>query len=114
MESKHISQLELRIDELTQENLLLQKELAIKEVISEISQFQQQETDVSDIYNKIFVSINQLLKIEQSREIGFGCPRAVTEAHAKGQRSCVTTNVEAFNVGFMLRMCKQVVRAHKS
>ena len=60
------------------------------------------------------MSINLLLKIEQSREIGFGCPRAVTEAHAKGQRSCVTTNVEAFNVGFVLRMCKQVVGAHKS
>ena len=60
------------------------------------------------------MSINQLLKIELSREIGCGSPCAVPDAPAKGQRSCVTTNVDVFNICFGLRMHKQVVRAHKS
>lgn len=57
-------QLEARVLEVERENEMLQKELAVKNIISEISQFQGKNEDINEIYNKIFNLISNVVMID--------------------------------------------------
>jgi len=47
-----------------QENIVLQKELAVKSVISEIFQYQEITDDINDVYQKIYTLISEIIHIE--------------------------------------------------
>lgn len=53
-----------QIEELKTENLMLQKELAVKNVISEISRAQGEEDKIELIYEKIFSLISEIIHIK--------------------------------------------------
>ncbi|MCW9000677.1 MAG: hypothetical protein OQK04_18345, partial [Kangiellaceae bacterium] len=56
--------LEVQLEELRQENLSLQKELAVKNVISEISQFQGKDNELDFIYKKIFSLLKEIIHLD--------------------------------------------------
>lgn len=56
--------LEEQVKSLQRENLALQKELAIKNVISEISKFQANEGKLTFIYKRIFTLLSEIIHIE--------------------------------------------------
>ena len=62
MEQK--SHLKVQLEELRQENLSLQKELAVKNVISEISQFQGKDNELDFIYKKIFSLLKEIIHLD--------------------------------------------------
>ncbi len=57
-------QLEMRIKEAENENQMLHKELAVKNIISEISQFQGKNDHIDEIYYKIFHLISDVVMID--------------------------------------------------
>lgn len=56
--------LKSELEELRQENLSLQKELAVKNVISEISQFQGKDNELDFIYKKIFSLLKEIIRLD--------------------------------------------------
>jgi len=63
IEAACMRQLEARIKDVESENRVLQKELAVKSVISEISQFQGKEDKIEVIYNRIFTLLSDIIRI---------------------------------------------------
>ncbi|WP_444994638.1 sensor histidine kinase [Aliikangiella sp. IMCC44359] len=53
-----------KVQELEKENMMLQKELAVKSVISEIFQYQGNDDDVDLVYRKIFSLISEIIHID--------------------------------------------------
>ncbi|WP_196139456.1 sensor histidine kinase [Aliikangiella sp. G2MR2-5] len=64
MEANTINSLKAQLSDLRQENLTLQRELAVKNVISEISQFQGREDKLENIYKRIFTLLTEIIHIE--------------------------------------------------
>lgn len=64
VESAQQQEFESRVAELVEENILLQKELAIKSVISEISQLHVKENSLKIIYERIFVLLSEVIFID--------------------------------------------------
>ena len=64
MDSALQLKLESRIKELEQDNLLQQKELAVKSVLAEISQLQATENDLTLVYQRIFTLLSELMIID--------------------------------------------------
>ncbi|MGX5172997.1 sensor histidine kinase [Aliikangiella sp. IMCC44653] len=57
-------ELNAKLIELENDKRLLQKELAVKNVISEISRFQSKDDDIDMIYKRIFTLLSEIVRIE--------------------------------------------------
>ncbi len=64
MENDTVKYLKRKINSLESEKMLLQKELAVKNVISEISRFQGKDEDIDIIYRRIFALLSELVHID--------------------------------------------------
>lgn len=64
MDESDYQQLQSRIEELEQENLLQQKELAIKSVIAELFQIKVKDNNLKVVYDKIFNLLSEIIAIE--------------------------------------------------
>jgi len=63
VDTSNTQQLGSRIEELEQENLMLQKELAIKSVIAELSQINVKNDNLDIIYTRIFTLLSEIISI---------------------------------------------------
>lgn len=64
IEKKYLSLLEERIKTSEKENVALQKELSIKNMISEIYQYQTGEEEIDSFYYKIYASLSDIIIID--------------------------------------------------
>ena len=64
MESFDREEYQTRVEELERENLQLQKELAVKSVISEISQMDVEEDNPNSIYERIFLLLTEIMEVD--------------------------------------------------
>jgi signal transduction histidine kinase len=64
MESLDTEEYKKRVSELERENLQLQKELAVKSVISEISQMEAEQGNSNSIYERIFILLSEIMDVD--------------------------------------------------
>ncbi len=64
MESSDLDEYKTRVAELERENLQLQKELAVKSVISEISQMEVEQDNPNCIYERIFLLLTEIMEVD--------------------------------------------------